>query len=83
MEAKENEYMPCEGCSKKAGLYQLCESCYHNRTLIDRLVGREKDLYEALSKFAPDLMGELCSRLNTGTGTLQHYRDYFKKEHGK
>ena len=61
------EYMPCEPCSRKRGAYVLCESCLHNRSIIDALV-RERDSFET------ELL--ICR------GTIKAILDYLK-EHKK
>ncbi len=33
----ENDFKECSECASKPGMPTLCESCLHNRTLIERL----------------------------------------------
>lgn len=43
-----NQHMLCNTCRNQAGAHNMCESCIHNRDLIDRL---EEDIRKLKSKF--------------------------------
>jgi len=56
----ENNYMPCGECSKQMGAYNLCESCLHNRTVIDHLkakIENRKRFIKAAGETLRDLSG--------------------------
>ena len=74
------EFIECKACSSRTGQPILCNSCFHNRSVISKLTKTLKITALSFKKFAPDLAAELIRRHQASDTALEEFIERMRFE---